>query len=156
MHSSRMRTARSLTLVWGCLSGAGGLCLGGCLPSGGCLSRGVPAQGVSAWGVYIPCDLSHHAFDLTCMLPSHQLRPTNNAVAYILLVGHVTCKVCWDTTPPHPPRWGGGVFFLGVGVSASRGGVCSWEVSQHAGRPPLWTEFLTHASENISLPQLWR
>ena len=25
--------------------------------------------------------------------------------------------------------------------------------SMHWGRPPLWTEFLTHASENITLPQ---
>ena len=41
-----------------------------------------------------PCDLSHHAFDVTCMLPPHQLRPTNSAAPYIVLVGHVTC------TPP--------------------------------------------------------
>ena len=45
------------------------------------------------------------------------------------------------------------------------GGVCSGgclprgDVSQYAPRqtlplPPLWTEFLTHASENITLPQL--
>ena len=47
----------------------------------------------------MPCDLSHHAFDVTCMLPPHQLRPTNSAAAYILLVGHVTCKACWDTPP---------------------------------------------------------
>ena len=43
------------------------------------------------------------------------------------------------------------------------GGFCSWGgvsapggvVSQHALRqtPPLWTEFLTHTSENITLPQ---
>ena len=57
--------------------------------------------GVCSWGVGVPCDLSHHAFDVTCMLPPHQLRPTNSAAAYILLVGHVTCKGCWDTTPLH-------------------------------------------------------
>ena len=47
-------------------------------------------QGGHAW----PCDLSHHAFDVTCMLPPHQLRPTNSAAPYIVLVGHVT------RTPP--------------------------------------------------------
>ena len=50
-------------------------------------------------GVCVPCDLSHHAFDVTCMLLPHQLRPNNGAAAYILLVGHVTCKACWDTPP---------------------------------------------------------
>ena len=58
----------------------------------------VPARGCTCPG-RVPCGLSHHAFDVTCMLPPHQLRPTNSAAAYILLVGHVTCKVCWDTTP---------------------------------------------------------
>ena len=53
------------------------------------------------------------------MLPPHQLRPTNSAAAYILLVGHVICEACWDTP-----------------------------------LQPLWTEFLRHASENITLPQL--
>ena len=48
----------------------------------------------------VPCDLSHHAFDVTCMLPPHQLRHINSAPAYILLPGHVTCKACWDTPPP--------------------------------------------------------
>ena len=77
--------ARPLTLwVGGCLPGR-------CLPGGGSAREGVP------------CDLSHHAFDVTCMLPPHQLRPTNSAAAYILPVGHLTCKACWDTTPP-PPR----------------------------------------------------
>ena len=53
------------------------------------------------------------------------------------------------------------------GVSAQRGVVCRGYlpkgsvcpggcVSQHAmgQTPPLWTEFLTHACENITLPQL--
>ena len=52
---------------------------------------GVPALGGEQG---VPCDLCHHAFDVTCMLPPHQLRPTNSAAAYILLVGHVTCKAC--------------------------------------------------------------
>ena len=28
-----------------------------------------------------------------------------------------------------------------------------WYPSMHWGRPPLWTEFLTHTTENITLPQ---
>ena len=51
-------------------------------------------------GQGVPRDLPHHVFDVTYMLPPHQLRPTNSAAAYILLVGHVTCKACWDTPPP--------------------------------------------------------
>ena len=61
--------------------------------------EGVSVQGVSAWGCVVPCDLSYHAFDVTCMLPPHQLRPNNSAAAYILMVGHVTCKARWDTSP---------------------------------------------------------
>ena len=88
MHSSRMRTARTVTT-------GGGFSIGGfSIPAGDASIQG----GLSIWGV--PCDLSHHAFDVTCMLPPHQLRPTNSAAAYILLVGHVTCKAWWDTTPP--------------------------------------------------------
>ena len=49
---------------------------GGCMVAGG-----------------VPCDLSHHAFDVTCMLSPHQLRASSYAPAYIL-VGHVT------RTPP--------------------------------------------------------
>ena len=49
-----------------------------------CLPKGVSAQeGVS-------CDLSHNAFDVTCMLSHHQLRVNTSAAAYIVLVGHVT------------------------------------------------------------------
>ena len=50
----------------------GGLCPGG-LPGGVCPGG-------------VPCDLSHHAFDVTCMLPPHQLRATNSAAAYIVVV----------------------------------------------------------------------
>ena len=60
-----------------------GVSAGGCLP-GGCLPRGGVCQGgVCQWSV--PCDLSHHAFDVTCMLPPHQLRLNTSAAAYILL-----------------------------------------------------------------------
>ena len=34
----------------------------------------------------VPCDLSHHAFDVTCMLSPHQLRLTNSAAPYIVVV----------------------------------------------------------------------
>ena len=67
----------------GCLPGMGGVC---------------PGWGVSAQGV-VPCDLSHHAFDVTFMLPPHQLRPSSSAATYILLVSHVTCKAYWHTHP---------------------------------------------------------
>ena len=102
MHSSRMRSARSLT--------RGGVPARGVYLPGGVPARGeVPAQGgVPAQGVYlpggVPCDLSHHAFDVTCMLPPHQLRPINSAAANILLVDQVTCKACWDTTSPPVDR----------------------------------------------------
>ena len=72
----------------------GGACVaaGGCawLPGGMCGCRGAC---VAAGGV--PCDLSHHAFDVTCMLSPYQLRASSYAPAYIL-VGHVT------RTPPSP------------------------------------------------------
>ena len=77
--------ARGVYLPGGCT------CHGGCTCWGGYWPGGVPA-----WGVYlpggctclggVPCDLSHHAFDVTCMLPPHQLRPTNSTAAYIVLV----------------------------------------------------------------------
>ena len=63
MHSSRMRTARTLTV-----GGGGGFSIPG----------GSPSQGG------IPCDLSHNAFDVTCMLPPHQLRHIKCAAAYIV------------------------------------------------------------------------
>ena len=79
------------------LGGGRGVCSQGVSAPAGCLLPGGSAWGggvvwgiVCSWGV--PCDLSDHAFDVTCMLPPHQLRPTSRAAAYILLVGHVTCK----------------------------------------------------------------
>ena len=114
-------------LLWGCLlwgvcsqggllggvSALGGLLQGGCLlpggllpggsAPGGCLLLGGLLMGGSALGGVcsggVPCDLSHHAFDVTCMLPPHQLRHTNCAPAYIL-PGDVTCKASWDTPSP--------------------------------------------------------
>ena len=56
--------------------------------------------------------------------------------------------------PGGMPAWSGGCLIWGVpgprGCLPGPRGV----VSQHALRQtPLWTEFLTHASENITLPQ---
>ena len=68
----------------------GGVCPGGVCPGGvmwGCMSRGVSVQGVSARGLSAwgwSCDLSHHAFDVTCMLPPHQLSVNTSAAAYIV------------------------------------------------------------------------
>ena len=95
----------------GCLHPEGVLHLGGSPSQGGVsilvgfsIPGGSPSGGVLHGGVLhlggVPCDLSHHAFDVTCMLPPHQLRHTNSAPAYILLPGHVACKACWDTHPP--------------------------------------------------------
>ena len=121
-----MRTARILTLWEGAWSGGRGAWSWGVWPQGGAWSHGGCLVLGGAWyrGLWslVPWGCTmwpiHHAFDVTCMLPPHQLRPTNSPAAYILLVGHVTYKACWDTIPSPP-----------------------------------WTEFLTHASEYITLPQ---
>ena len=57
----------------GCLPRGVVSALGGVSP-GGCLPRGV-----------VSCDLSHHAFDVSCMVPPHQLRLNISAAAYIVL-----------------------------------------------------------------------
>ena len=71
MHSSRMRTGRSLTICWSLLPGGGqGGMAGGCLVrgvsglggvwseggvwSGGCLVRGVSGPGGLVWGGVVP------------------------------------------------------------------------------------------------------
>ena len=68
MHSSRMRTGRSLTICWHLLPGGGGVslpgglpaqggspCLGGfSLPGGGVCSGGLPAGGFSLPGGVLP------------------------------------------------------------------------------------------------------
>ena len=78
-----------------CLSGGHVWLPGGCawLPGGHVwLPGGAWSPGgacMLAGGVGVPCDLSHHAFDVTCMLSPHQLRASSYAPAYIL-VGHVT------------------------------------------------------------------
>ena len=54
-------------------------------------------------------------------------------------------------SPQHALRWGEGVCLCSGEVSASGpGGIPAC----NGADTPLWTEFLTHASENITLPQL--
>ena len=62
---------------------------GGFLPGGVCPAGGVCLGSVCLWGVCsggVPCDLSHHAFDVTRILFLLQLRLKSNAAAYIVLV----------------------------------------------------------------------
>ena len=94
-----------INLHGGCLPG-GDVCPGGWyLPGGGVCPGGVCQGEVSAhWRVCVSCDLSHHAFDVTCMLSLHQLRLITSVAAYIVF-GHVTCDACWDTYPPPPQPW---------------------------------------------------
>ena len=88
-------------------------CQGACVVAGGCAwlvgamcgcggafmvargKRGCRGACMVAAGGGVPCDLSHHAFDVTCILSPHQLRASSYAPAYIL-VTHVTCM------PPPP------------------------------------------------------
>ena len=103
MHSSRMRTARSLTCPGGVSAfGPGGVSAFG-LGGGVCFWSG-------GWGV------------VSAFGPG---------------------GVC---------LWSWGVCLWSWGSDSGPGGVV---VSQHAPRqtPPPWTEFLTHATENITLPQ---
>ena len=71
--------------------GCGGTCVvaeGVCVVAGGHVW--LPEGGMhGCQGGGVPCDLSHHAFDVTCILSPHQLRASSYAPAYIL-VGHVT------------------------------------------------------------------
>ena len=74
--------------------------VGGCLPREGdgeglsrrCLPRVVCPGGLSVQGRVcclpggVPCDLSRHAFDVTCMLSLFQLRLKSYAAAYTVLV----------------------------------------------------------------------
>ena len=90
MHPNGMHTSGLLTV-------SRNICGGGVCPRGwGCQPSGVCALG----GEGVPCDISHHAFDVTCMLSLLQLRLRSNAAAYIMLAMWPG-KACWDT----PPLW---------------------------------------------------
>ena len=66
----------------------------------------------------------------------------------------------WGGLLPGGCAWSKGVCAWSGGMCLVQGGVCSWGVcvypSMHWGRhaPLLWTEFLTHACEKITLAQL--
>ena len=117
-----MSTARSLTIVGGGVPargylpgrgvpaqgdtcpGGGCTCLGGTCREGACWgvpAQGVPAWGVPAWGRGVSCDLSHHAFDVTCMLPPLQLSVSTSAAAYIVwprcMLGYTPSVTEWQT-----------------------------------------------------------
>ena len=62
--------------------------------------------------------------------------PTPGPSTSPLGVGLEICKACWDTTPRGPARHAGIPLAMPAGIP-----------------PPLWTEFLIHATENITLPQ---
>ena len=70
-----------------CVVGGMHGCRGACVVAGG--HAWLPGGCVHGCQGGVPCDLSHHAFDVTCMLSPHQLRASSYAPAYIL-VGHVT------------------------------------------------------------------
>ena len=102
MYSSRMRTARSLTVCRGCLPGGGSPCPGGAsLPGGSPCPGGVSLLGRG-----------------------------------VSLLGGLPAR---------------GVSLLGA-VSLPGGSPCLGGFSLPE-TPPPWTEFLTHAYENITLPQ---
>ena len=68
-----------------CMAG-GGVCMeggyawqGACMHGGGVCGRGPCMPGG------VPCDLSHNAFDVTCMLSHYQLRVNTNAATCMLL-----------------------------------------------------------------------
>ena len=162
-----MRTARALTVSRGggtCLVPGGCTCLsrrgvgvpawsrgGGytCLVRGGtCLVRGgVPAWsgGVPAWSWGVPAwpggvpawsrGGTCLALGGTCLVLGGYLPGPRGGVP------------AWSGEVPAWP-WGGVPAWSGGGYLPGPGGVCTW-----SGTPPLWTEFLTHASENITLPQ---
>ena len=118
MHSSRMRTGRSLTICCSMLPGGGCLLPGGCLIWGGVCSRGVSGRGVSAPGGYL--------------------------VGGVSAPGGVCSQGCLVL--------GGGAWSWGCVPGPGGCITACTEVDPHP--PPLWTEFLTHACENITLAQL--
>ena len=129
MRSSRMRTARSSS----CL--LGGVCLSACWdtpPRPGPehpYGVGLETPRAQAWtppmGVGLDIPQSDPStFPLGVCLKPPPPRPDPSTSSPGCGPGDPPCQT------PQPPPW-----------------VWAW-------RPPLWKEFLTHASENITLPQL--
>ena len=190
MHSSRMRTARLLTVSQHALPGgipARGCTYLGCVPSQG----GVPAQGClctclggggtcSGTPPTVNRQMQQECIPVGCILAARRL--------YGAFCSGVVCSwgggVCsWGVSAPGGCLLPGGVWSQGgicsggcllLGVFALGGcllpGVSALVVSGPGGLvlggcipacteadtlpPPPWTEFLTHARENITLAQL--
>ena len=127
MHSSRMRTARSLTIS--CSICWGVYLLQGVYLPGGCTCPGVYLLWVE--GVYLPGGV---------------------LAQEVYLPGGCTCSrecTCQGCTYPGGCTCPRGYLPRGVvpsGGVSTQGGTCP-------GTPPLCTELLTHATENITLPQ---
>ena len=123
-----------------CTAHGGFTCPGGCTCLGVYLARGVylsggggvPAwgylpRGVPAWGCTCPGDVLACGEGHTCL---------GGTCLGVYLLGYLSRG---STYLEGVPAWGSGSTCLG-GVPAQV-------------LPPSWTEFLTHATENITLPQ---
>ena len=145
-----------------------GVCPEGCLPGGCVYPGGLPggclSRGVSAWR-----SLPHTPAQ--CMLgytpPAQCMLGYKPPAQCMLRYTHTPCPVhdeihtpepsaCWGThrppCPVHagihtPPAW------CMLGYTPPVQCMLGYTYPVHAGIPP-WTEFLTHACENITFPQL--
>ena len=127
-----MRTACSLTVSQSMLCSVGMPAPGGCLIPGGCLLQGGLVQGGSAPGGGLLLGGAWSRGSGGCLVQGEWGVPGPGGVGGAWSRG-------WRCLVP------------GEGRCLIPGGV----VSQHALRQtPLWTEFLTHTSENITLPQI--
>ena len=146
MHSSRMRTDRSLTVCWRLLPGGGLLPEGGVWSGGGVWSRGMSALRGSAPRGYL--------------LPGEGVSGPGGGWFGVSAPGGVCSWGGWGG------GWGGGVW-AGRGVSAPGGclfrGVCSGGWVWSGGGIPACTEAdtlppsvdgITDACKNITLAQL--
>ena len=119
MHSSRMRTGRSLTVCCSLLPGGGSVCL---VPGGGCPWSGGGCLPGPGGGVLLgPGGVGVLPAGGVCLVPG----------GVLLGLGGGGCS-------PWSQGVGGGCL-----PGPREGG--------SGDHPPPWTEFLTHACENITL-----
>ena len=137
MHCSRIHTVRCS----GCLMGGGGVCL----PRGG-ICLGVSAQGGICLGVCLPRNGG---------LPREGVCPEGS-----VCLGDVCLSAWWGVSAQGVSAClsGGCLPRASAQGGVCPGAVCLEGVCLSAGgvytSPTLWTEFLTHACENITFPQL--